>query len=173
MRVTSEGPTKITKATIDAAWKRRKSEHRLVMRDRDCRGLALVVNATTMRWEYGFRPRGTDPVAGRRHPNRTVTIGNPGSHSPDDARSEANRIKGSATAGGDPATERKAKAEAAQHARGSTFERLAEQYGKALPHRPKMSGTGLPSADYVKAELVQVRFALAAVEAKRPCQPGI
>ncbi len=31
MRVTSEGPTKITKATIDAAWRRRAPGNRLVI----------------------------------------------------------------------------------------------------------------------------------------------
>ena len=46
MRVTSEGPTKITRATVDSAWRRRKPDHRLIVRDKDCRGLALIVNAT-------------------------------------------------------------------------------------------------------------------------------
>ena len=77
MRVTSEGPTKITKATIDAAWRRKKPDHRLIVRDKDCRGLALIVNPTTMTWSYAYRPRGTDLVTGRRWPNRTVTLGNP------------------------------------------------------------------------------------------------
>jgi integrase len=165
MRVTSEGPTKITKATIDAAWKRRRKDERLIIRDKERRGLALIVNATAMTWSYAYRPRGTDPVTGRRWPNRTVTIGNPGTHSPDDARAEANRIKGSATAGGDPAVEKKAKAEAARRSRGSTLERLAEQYAKALPHRPKMRGAGQPSADYVALELSQVGLALRAMDA--------
>ena len=74
MRVTSEGPTKITKATIDTAWRRKKPNHRLIVRDKDCRGLALTINATTMTWSYAYRPRGTDPVTGRRWPNRTVTL---------------------------------------------------------------------------------------------------
>ena len=40
MRVVREGPVKITKATIDAAWRRRSSEQRLVLGDVECRGLA-------------------------------------------------------------------------------------------------------------------------------------
>lgn len=48
MRVTSEGPTKITKATIDGAWRRRKPDNRLIIRDKDCRGWALDINATSM-----------------------------------------------------------------------------------------------------------------------------
>src|SRR5271165_1549978 len=123
MQVISEGPTKITKATVDAAWRRRKADHRLLVRDKDCRGLALVVNATAMRWEYAYRPRGTDPLTGRRWPNRTVTLGNPASLSVDDARAEANRIKGLAAAGGDPAAERKVKAEVERRQRGAILQR--------------------------------------------------
>lgn len=167
MQVKSEGPTRITKATIDGAWRRRKPDHRLIMRDKDCRGLALVVNATAMRWEYAYRPRGTDPTTGRRWPNRTVTLGNPETHSPDDARAEANRIKGQAAAGGDPAAERKVAAEAARRLRGATLGRLVEDYAKALPKRPKMRGTGLPSPDYVAIEIAQVRFAFADMEAEQ------
>ena len=81
MLITSEGPTKITKATIDAAWRRRKPEHRVIVRDRDCRGLALIVNATSMAWIYSYRSRGIDPTTGRRWPNRTMTLGNPATHS--------------------------------------------------------------------------------------------
>lgn len=96
MRVSSEGPTRITKATIDAAWRRRKTGGRLIVRDLDCRGLAVIANATSMSWTFANRPRGNDPISGRRLSNRTVTIGNPASHSPDAARIEANRLKGEA-----------------------------------------------------------------------------
>lgn len=165
MNVISEGPTKITKATIDAMWRRRKPGHRLIVRDKDCRGLALIVNRTTMAWSYAYRPRGTDPVTGRRWPNRTVTLGNPASHSPDDARAEANRIKGQAVAGGDPAAEKKARAADERRKRGSTLQRLLDDYASALPHRPKMRGSGLPSPDYVADEVAQARLALADMEA--------
>jgi len=62
MRITSEGPTKITKAAIDAAWRRRKADHRLIVRDKDRRGLALIVNATSMTWVYAYRPRDRAPL---------------------------------------------------------------------------------------------------------------
>ena len=145
MKVASEGPTKITKATIDAAWRRRKPNHRQIIRDKDCRGLALIVNSTSMTWSYAYRPRGTDPLTGRRWPNRTVTLGNPATHSPDDARVEANRIKGQAAAGGDPAAERKARAADERRKRGATLQRLLAEYARALPRRPKLRGAGLPS----------------------------
>lgn len=165
MKVSSEGPTKITKATIDAAWRRRLAGQRLIVRDKDCRGLALIVNPTAMAWSYAYRPRGTDPVTGRRWPNRTVTLGNPASHSPDDARAEANRIKGQAAAGADPAAEKKARAEMERRKRGTTLGRLLDGYARALPRRPKMRGAGLPSAAYVAIELAQVGLALDSLKA--------
>ena len=73
MRVASEGPIRITKATIDAAWRRRTPGSRLIIRDKDCRGLALIVNPTSMAWSYAYRPRGTDPVTRKRWPNRAVS----------------------------------------------------------------------------------------------------
>ncbi|MDA8249550.1 MAG: tyrosine-type recombinase/integrase [Rhodospirillales bacterium] len=161
MRVLSEGPVRITKTTIDAAWRRRVPDQRLIVRDKDCRGLALIVNPTTMTWSYAYRPRGTDPLTERRWPNRTVTLGNPETHSPDDARAAANHIKGQAKAGADPAAEKRAKAEAERRKRGATLQRLADEYAKALPKRPKLRGTGTVSPDYVAEELAQVRMALA------------
>lgn len=166
MRITSEGPTKITKATIETAWRRRAKDSRLIIRDKDCRGLALVVNPTAMRWEYAYRPRGTDPVTKRRWPNKTMTLGNPASLSPDDARIEANRIKGQAASGADPATEKKAAAEAARQKRSNTLGKLAEEYGKSLPKRSKLRGSGTPSPRYVAEELAQLDLALDDMDAE-------
>jgi integrase len=166
MRVTSEGPIKITKATIDAAWRRRGSGQRVIVRDRGCRGLALIVNATSMTWAYSYRTRGVDPATGKRWPNKTVTIGNPASHSADDARTEANRLKGQAASGTDPAAEKRAKAEEEQRKRGSTLSRLVETYERILPKRPKLRGAGLPSPDYVADELAQLRLALVDMKVK-------
>lgn len=115
---------------------RRRKDQRLIIRDKDCRGLALVVNATAMRWEYAYRPRGIDPLTKKRWPNRTVTLGNPETHSPDDARIGANWIKGQTAAGADPAIEKKAKEEAERRQRGATLKRLLDDYEKALPKRP-------------------------------------
>jgi hypothetical protein len=166
MHTTSEGPTKLTKDTVDRAWRRRSSGHRIIIRDKDCRGLALIVNATTMVWSYAYRPRGIDPHTGKRWPNRAVTLGNPATHSPDDARTAANQIKGQAAAGNDPAAERKARADALQRERGNTLVRLVESYAKTLPRRPKMRGTGLPSPAYVAIEVAQVKLALEVIGAE-------
>ena len=108
MQVVSEGPARITKTTIDAAWRRRTKDCRLVLRDAECRGLALVVNPTGMAWTYSYRPRGRDPFTGKRAANRSVTLGNPATLTPDEARVAANRVKGSRR-WRRPAAERKAK----------------------------------------------------------------
>jgi integrase len=126
MQITSEGPTKITKATIDGAWRRRKPDQRLIVRDKDCRGLALVVNATTMRWEFAYRPRGVDEATGKRWPNQTMTLGTPESLSVDAARDEAGRLKGQARAGRDPLAERRAAQVARQAAAAEARAKAAE-----------------------------------------------
>ena len=74
-----------------------------------------------------------------------MTLGNPSTHSPDDARTEANRIKGQAAAGADPAGDRKAKAATEQRKRAATLSRLVEDYARILPRRAKMRGAGMPS----------------------------
>ena len=165
MRVISENPSKITKATIDAVWRPRRADQRLILRDRDCRGLALIVNPNSMTWSYAYRPRGIDPLTKNRWSNRTVTIGNPTTHSPDDARNEANRIKGQTAAGADPVAEKKIRAEAERQKRSNTLGRLVDEYVGILPRRPKMRGAGLPSPAYVAIEIAQVRLALARMEA--------
>jgi integrase len=165
MQVISEGPVRITKATIDAAWRRRKPDHRVIVRDQDCRGLALVVNPTGMAWTYAYRPRGSDPLTGRRWPNRTATLGNPATHSPDDARTEANRLKGLVQTGADPVAAKKAAAAVERLRRGTTLGRLADNYMEALPRRSKMRGAGPPSSAYVAEELAQLQRALRAMEA--------
>lgn len=165
MRVVSEGPVKLTKTSVDAAWRRRAEGVRLVLRDAECRGLALVVNPTGMTWRFDYRPRGTDPATGRRWPNASVTLGNPATHAPDDARHEANRIKGQAKAGRDPAAEKRAKAEADRKQRAATCARLLDEYAKVLPNRPKLRGTGLACARHVREDTARARAAVTAMGA--------
>jgi integrase len=147
------------------AWRKRKPDHRLIVRDKDCRGLALIVNPTATTWSYSYRPRGSDPVTGRRWPNRAVTLGNPASLSVDDARMEANRIKGQAAVGADPSAERKARVETERRQRGATLGRLADEYAKAFTRRAKVRGAGLPSPRYVEEEMRQLKLAIAEMDA--------
>lgn len=165
MRVVSEGPIKLTKTGVDAAWRRRAEGVRLVLRDAECRGLALVVNPTGMIWRFDYRPRGTDPTTGRRWPNASVTLGNPATHAPDDARLEANRIKGQTKAGRDPAAEKRAKAEADRKQRAATCARMLDEYAKVLPTRPKLRGTGLACARHAREDAARARAAVAAMGA--------
>jgi hypothetical protein len=55
--------------------------------------------------------------------------------------------------------------QAARRQRAQTVDRLVAEYAQALPRRPKLRGTGLPSPVHVADELAQVRAAVAAVEA--------
>jgi integrase len=166
MRVVREGPVKITKAAIEAAWRRRSSEQRLVLGDAECRGLALVVNATSMSWIFAYKPRGLDPVSGTRFSSRSITIGSPQSHSPDDARAVAGQHKGSAKSGKDPAQERKAQIASSAKDRGQTIGRLIDTYATALPKRPKMRGSGIISARQAAAEIVHLRKAIETINAE-------
>lgn len=89
LREVGEGPLKITRAVIDAAWRRRDRNTRIVIRDIECRGLSLVVTAGTMSWVFSFKPRGKDPATGRRWAGRTLTLGSPAALAPDAARMAA------------------------------------------------------------------------------------
>jgi integrase len=162
----SEGPVRITKTAIDAAWRRRRPGLRLTVRDAECRGLALVINPTGMAWEVTYKPRGADPVTGKRFPTRYVTLGSPDTHSPDQARAAAGAIKGQAKAGADPAAERRAAIAKAASKRALTVARLLGTYAAALPHRPKMRGTGTPSPRFVAEEMAHARTAVATMKAE-------
>jgi integrase len=170
MKVQREGPVKITKDLITRSWKRRTSGQRIVIGDAECRGMALVVNATTMAWTYSYKPRGLDPVTGGRFGTRSITIGNPETHDPDAARRAAESFKGQAAAGGNPAADRRDAIAAAAEKRGRTVERLVEDYGTALPKRAKLRGTGRVSADYAVRELGRVK---AAVENMKAAGKGV
>ena len=117
MRVLREGPLKITKASVEAAWRRREADSRLVIGDATCRGLALVTNPTGQTWRFDFKPRGVNPATGARFASQSVTIGNPESHSVDAARGVAGALKAQTQTGADPSAERKAAIAAARAAR--------------------------------------------------------
>jgi integrase len=165
MKVLREGPIKLTRANVDAAWRRRASGQRLVLSDATCRGLALVVNATSMAWSYSYKPRGVDAGTSRRFASRSVTIGNPQTHSPEAARDAANVLKGQAKAGGDPAADRKAKIAAAADRRGCTMDRLAADYIQAVPTRSKLRGGGRISVKHASEEISNVKAAVVAMRA--------
>ena len=50
------GPVKISKATIEGAWRGRQPLRRTIIADAECRGLALIVNAQSMAWRFEYKP---------------------------------------------------------------------------------------------------------------------
>lgn len=165
LTIISEGPARITKATIKAAWDRRAEKSRLVIRDAECRGLALVVHQTSMSWVVSYKPRGHDPLTGARFASKSVTLGGPANLSPEQARSEANRVKDRAKAGADPAGEKREKQAADAANRATTVGRLLDLYAADLPKRPKMRGRGIPSPAYVSTETAHLKAAVATMKA--------
>ncbi|WP_309228560.1 tyrosine-type recombinase/integrase [Roseomonas sp. KE2513] len=149
---------------MEAAWRRRAPETRLTIRDAECRGLALVVNPTSMAWAVSYRPRGLDPTTGRRPAMRELVVGSPATHSPDQARTAAAKVKSEASGGGDPSASRRADIAKAARDRAATVDRLLEDYAAALPSRPKLRGTGLLSPAVLAAEMQQVRQAVATMK---------
>ena len=80
---------KIGVKDIVRAWKNRAKDTRHVMTDARCPGFRLITNANSQTWSIEYRPRGVDPVTGKRFPMQSVTIGTPATHSPDEALAEA------------------------------------------------------------------------------------
>jgi integrase len=163
MKILREGPRKLTKTTVEAAWRRRDSGQRLVLSDVECRGLALIVNTNSMAWTYSYKPRGVDAATGKRFASRSVTIGNPETHSPEAARAAANALKGQAKAGGDPAADRRAKIAARAERLGRTTGRLLADYIKTIAMRPKLRGSGRISAKHASEEISHTKAAVAAM----------
>lgn len=160
------GPVKISKATIDGAWRGRQPLRRTIIADAECRGLALIVNAQSMAWRFEYKPRGIDAHTGKRFPSKSIVLGNPASLSPDAARDVANKHKGEAKSGGDPAEKKKAKLAEEARKRAGTLKRLLELYADALPARPKMrGGQGVLSAKAVSEEVMHTKAAVIAMGA--------
>jgi integrase len=165
-QVLRQGPVKITRSVVDAAWKKRAPAKRVIISDAECRGLALIVNATSMAWRFEYKPRGVDPFTGKRFASRSVVLGNPASQSPDAARDAANKLKGAAKAGVDPAAQKRAQLAEDARKRAGTLKRLLELYGDALPSRPKLrGGHGVLSSRAVAAELSHTAAGIVAMHA--------
>jgi integrase len=77
----------------------------------DPSGLRLAINARSSSWNYNYRKRGVD-YQGKRHPQRTLRIGDPITMSPQQARLRVEEIKAEVRDGGDPDASIKRSAEA-------------------------------------------------------------
>jgi integrase len=133
--------TRITRATIEAAWKRRSNIERQIIRDTACGGLALLVGARSASWLLTYKPRGKNPQTGKRWATQSLIIGTPETHGPEAAREAAGRLKLAARDGYNPADERKQRIRAASAARARTAGAVLERYAAALPQRAKLRGT--------------------------------
>jgi integrase len=69
----------------------------------DPSGLRLAINARSASWNYNYRKRGVDHY-GKRHPQKTLRLGDPLTLTPQEARLRVEEIKAEVRNGGDPAT---------------------------------------------------------------------
>ena len=104
----------IIKCTIDRnainKWTKHQRElgEKIILVDDD--GLRLAINARSSSWNYNYRKRGVD-YQGKRHPQRTLRIGDPTTMSPNQARQRVDEIKAEVKNGGDPTAAMKRDAE--------------------------------------------------------------
>jgi integrase len=92
---------RITAAVLTASLKNREGR-RLSIKDEGTAGLSLVINPTTARWRYSWRPVGVDPKTGKRPNEITVTLGPVDAMSPKEARILAAEAHALVKRGGDP-----------------------------------------------------------------------
>lgn len=102
---------------------------RITLSDTVCTGLKLVINNRSASWTYAYRKRGYLD-GGKRHPQRTLKIGDPATLSPTEARLKVEHVKALVRAGGDPAVEqRRAQAEQrAEEARRKSLRQWMDRY---------------------------------------------
>ena len=105
----------IIKCTIDRNVINKWTKHQRELGQKiilvDPSGLRLAINARSSSWNFNVRKRGVD-YQGRRHPQRTLRIGDPVTMSPQQARLRVEEIKAEVRDGGDPAASIKRSAEA-------------------------------------------------------------
>ena len=97
----------IIKCTIDRNVINKWTKHQRELGQKvilvDPSGLRLAINARSSSWNYNYRKRGVD-YQGKRHPQRTLRIGDPITMSPQQARLRVEEIKAEVRDGGDPAS---------------------------------------------------------------------
>ena len=116
---------KIDRTVIEKFRKQQRNlGRRITLADTVCPGLKLVINAKSSSWVYTYRKRGYRD-GGRRHPQRTMKLGDPSTMSVAEARLRAEEIKAQVRSGEDPALNLRREIEsrlAAEARRVSIFE---------------------------------------------------
>ena len=121
---------KIDQRSIDKHLKeQRLLAERITLSDQVCSGLKLVINNKSCSWTYAYRKRGYID-GGKRHPQRTMKLGDPMSMSPAEARLAAETIKSQIRAGDDPALALRAndRMRRSEEARKKTCSQWLERY---------------------------------------------
>jgi integrase len=162
MKLTYEGPLKITNRDVVRAGKNRAPDARHVIRDSAHPGLLLITNAASQVWVREYKPRGVDPQTGKRFSTRTIAIGSPATLSPDQARAEAGRIRDAVSDGRDPAAERKVAIDEAALQRSATVERAVADYVATLSTKERKGG-GRISTGWANEQANHLRRAVAAL----------
>ena len=120
---------KLTRPTVDRAWRERSVERRTIVRDELRPGLLLIINAQSASWAYEYKPRGRDDQ-GRRYGTRQMKLGDLSAVDLDDARALRDQAKAAVARGEDPA--RTARIEIArkveERCREETIANLVEEY---------------------------------------------
>ena len=84
---------KIDRKLIDSAVKKQRlTGSRVVLADTECFGLRLVVNSKSASWTYAYRCRGFVD-GGKRHPQKTMKLGDLASLNAIEARFAAENVK--------------------------------------------------------------------------------
>jgi hypothetical protein len=132
---------RITRTTIEAAWKRRSNLERLVIRDAECGGLALLVGARSASRLRTWKPRGKNPETGKRWATQRLIIGTPATHGPEAAHTDAGRLKLARQTAATRQRRAKSASPAPPPHGARTARSVLERYAVALPRRPKRRGT--------------------------------
>lgn len=134
----------------------RRGEGRERIADTVCKGLRLVVGARGATFEYSYRPRGFAD-GGKRHPQRTVRVGDVTTHTINEARAAADSIKEEVRKGGDPVTDsrRASEVKQTQAARRVSISTAAETYITSRLNAETKHGRG--EAAHVRAAIVELK----------------
>ena len=91
----------IDRRAIESAIKQQKTlEQKVILVDPS--GLRLAVNSKSASWNYNYRKRGVD-YYGKRHPQRTLRLGDTVNMTPQEARLRVEKVKAEVRNGEDPA----------------------------------------------------------------------
>lgn len=103
----------INRSAIEKATRQqRELKQKIILLDPS--GLRLAVNSRSASWNYNYRKRGVD-YQGKRHPQRTLRLGDTLNMTPQEARLKVEQVKSEVRNGGDPAFDLAKAAAISQH----------------------------------------------------------